>query len=221
MNTQSTHRLHWPNRRATLLPVCLTGGLLAAAHCSAQNLLVNGSFEQDPIPSGQASQFGVAGWAGMNSQDAIRVLASSDWGHLPAPLPDGVQALTAFASGVQISQVFTLQESTGFSFSIWNTLIPNSRGGANPFLSSSVTITDGTMAKGFEITASPNPGWQRHDWDVGTLAPGTYALTIFLSSDLAYDNALLVVVPEPGTTSLLGLGAVLLSLRWLRRRNAG
>ena len=191
------------------------------AHCSAQNLLVNGSFELDPITAGQTSAFGVSGWGGMNSQDAIRVLASSGWGQLPAALPDGVQALTAFASGVQISQVFTLQESTSFSFSIWNTLIPNSRGGAIPFLSSSVTITDGTMGKGFDITASLNPGWQRHDWDVGTLAPGTYALHIFLSSGLAYDNASLVVVPEPGTVSLLGFGTVLLSLRWLHRRNAG
>jgi hypothetical protein len=220
MNTQANQPSPRRNLRATIFGVCSAAGLLAASPGHAQNLLVNGSFEQNPIPAGQTSQFGVAGWSGMNSQDAIRVLASSSWGELPAPLPDGVQALTAFVGGVQIGQVFTLTESTSLSFSIWNTLIPNSRGGANPLLSSFVSISDGTMGKGFDITASPNPGWQRHDWNVGTLAPGTYALTVFLSGDLAYDNASLVVVPEPGTVTLLGLGAVLFSLRWLRRRSA-
>jgi hypothetical protein len=216
MNTRAGHQILHSNRSISIVSACSVAGALAAFSSSAQNLLVNGSFEQEPIPSGQTSQFGVLGWEGMNSQDAIRVLANSSWGQLPAPLPDGNQAVTPFASGVIISQTLTFTEGTTLLFSIWDTANP--RGGGTLDFESFATLSDGARPLTFDFSAGAQPGWQQHIWNVGAIEPGTYALQVYLNSNVAYDHASLVVVPEPGTMSLLGVGAVLLSARWWRRR---
>jgi hypothetical protein len=215
MNTKANQQILRPNQRIAIIVACSVAGVLVAFSSNAQNLLVNGSFEQEAIPSGQTSQFGVLGWGGMNSQDAIRVLANSDWGQLPAPLPDGNQAVTPFASGVIISQTLTFTEGATLLFSIWDTANP--RGGGTLNFESFATITDGARPRTFDFSAGAQPGWQQHSWNVGTIEPGTYALQIFLNANVAYDHASLVMVPEPGTVSLLGVAAILFSARWWRR----
>jgi hypothetical protein len=208
------------NMRKTL--VILSAVCLAAGVANAQNLLLNGNFNDpatgDPPTSWTPWSWG-GGWASHEIKPGLDVTHGLVVGATGGGGGGFYQTLSATA-GMQ----YNLTVSSGAD-TWW---LPT--GVMTMFFLDSSNVELGSATRNTVDPAvyggtfdSPHP-WESYLL-TGTAPLGTtqvkveFASNAFATGSIWFDNAVLTVVPEPGTAALVALGSVLL-LGYRSRRNA-
>lgn len=192
---------------ATVLALSLSPALAAGP-----NLVVNGSFELDPIPvNSWVIQPTITGWTGAPDIELQHDLEGN-------VAQEGRQLveLDTFANSA-MSQ--TLAATGWVTLSFWYT--PRIGWGAG---TQGVQVSLGSFAATVMETAAGGsaPQWQRFSAlvDLGTAGSAVLRFAAVGTSDMAgglIDNVVVTAVPEPATAALASLGVLGLA-GWLRRR---
>lgn len=194
---------------------------------SAQNLLVNGSFED-----------GLAGWVVVNGNGTTHPVATVTYGTQPGAFgeivpaddaaanrgPDavGTQALyfvddDAFQS---VTQTFVVETAGDYNLGL-SYYVP-ANGAANPN-DVFVSVNYGSASQSAFIGSLAVASWQGNNV-VQNLQPGSYAITLSFAPpagghamDILVDRVYVTAVPEPTTTALLLAGLALVAAAARRR----
>jgi hypothetical protein len=194
--------------------------------------LTNGSFEEGAFgnpPNGFTSlspgSTAITGWTVFNdqiawgttpnftpiaAQDGVKFLDLQDPGATPAPY-GGVTQVISTANGQLYRLTFQIGALEDISF--------------DPDLGGPVTIraTAGATSMDFVFAPPTNSGMQWMSFDLDfTATSGSTAISLLgISGEnfLGVDNASVTAVPEPGTASLLAVGAVGWLMLMLRSRH--
>ncbi len=207
--------------------------LIATALClpllaSAQNLLVNGSFEQ-----------GLAGWTVVNGAGTAVPVNTVTYHSLPGAYQEIVPAdnlagsLSPDSVGTRavyfvddkafqsISQNFVVASAGNYNLGL-SYYVP-ANGAANP-ADVNFSLAYGSTSESRLIGTLPVKTWLGSN-SVQTLAPGNYSFTISFApsangfgKDVLVDRVYVTAVPEPSTIALLLAGLGLVSLQAARRR---
>ena len=195
------------SRAATVAVAALT--VIAAPAAHAQNLVTNGSFEQQVLSGIGLSYFAgstaLTGWTVGGAIDHVRTL----W--QPA---DGDQSVDLSALTVgSISQ--SLATIPGDQYAITFAMAGNPEGAPTV---KSMDISFGTTALPTQTfstagTSVSNMGWETRTFFVTATTANTTLTFTSLTANFgpALDNVSVVVVPEAGTLALLGVGCSVLS----------
>lgn len=188
---------------------------LAPAWAAGPNLVVNGSFEADPIAvNSWVIQPDITGWTGAPDIELQHQLE----GNLAQ---DGNQLveLDTFGNSA-MSQ--TINATGWVSLSFWYT--PRIGWGAGTH---GVQVSLGSFSSVVmeSVAGGTVPNWQRFSAlvDLGSSGSAVLRFAATGTSDMAgglIDNVSVTAVPEP-STAVLALGGGLALAAWLRRRRAG
>src|ERR1035441_5060614 len=102
------------------IPAVVLISLLCVVAATGQNLLVNGSFEQDVVGPGITWHVQPSGWVVSPAGDAYLVRGNSGRFPPPIPFPDGGQVLGVMSDGSTISQGFSLASSSSLTLTFWD-----------------------------------------------------------------------------------------------------
>jgi Protein of unknown function (DUF642) len=185
-----------------------------AAHATAANLVVNGSFEQGALGIGSFT-----GWQTLIGDANTFVDSSGQTGLVYGQASDGVWAAyfgsTHAAGGASISQtpVTTLGQTYLLTFDL-----ANDNGGAAAFNGLAVSV-GGNPALSFANLTNQNYAHEQYLFVASTNATSLSFSAYNDASYLELDNVVVSAVPEPGT-SVLVLAGTLTAALMLRARIA-
>lgn len=191
----------------------LTLSLAATAQAAAPNLVVNGSFEADPIAANSwVIRPTITGWAGAPDIELQN--------HLEGNLPQHGEQLVELDTFANSAMSQTISATGWVNLSFWYT--PRIGWGAGThgvqvsLGSFSSVVMDG-------VAGGTVPQWQRFSAlvDLGSSGAAVLRFAATGTSDMAgglIDNVSVTAVPEPSTSALALGGGLALAAWWRRRR---
>jgi hypothetical protein len=193
----------------------LTLSLAATAQAAAPNLVVNGSFEADPIAANSwVIRPTITGWTGAPDIELQN--------HLEGNLPQHGEQLVELDTFANSAMSQTISATGWVILSFWYT--PRIGWGAGThgvqvsLGSFSSVVMDG-------VAGGTVPQWQRFSAlvDLGSSGSAVLRFAATGTSDMAgglIDNVSVTAVPEPSTSALALGGGLALAAWWRRRRPA-
>lgn len=187
---------------------------LAPALAAGPNLVVNGSFEADPIdPGSWVIRPNITGWTGAPDIELQN--------HLEGNLPQDGNQLVELDTFYNSAMSQTINATGWVSLSFWYT--PRIGWGAGTH---GVQVSLGSFSSTVmdSVAGGSVPNWQRFSAlvDLGSSGSAVLRFAAMGTSDMAgglIDNVSVTAVPEPAT-AVLALGGGLALAAWQRRRRA-
>ena len=188
---------------------------LSSAFAAGPNLVVNGSFELDPVQPGTwVIVPNITGWTGSPDIELQN--------HLEGNTPQDGDQLVELDTFANSAMSQTINATGWVELSFWYT--PRIGWGAG---TNGIEVSLGSVSSRVMETAAGGsvPQWQRFTAlvDLGSSGSAVLRFAALGTSDMAgglIDNVSVTAVPEPGTAAL-ALGGGLALAAWLRGRRRG